>query len=319
MAIYIFIIILIFFLLKNIKKYFLILILLIFSFFLIINLLSNSSNRLFNHTISQIFKEFNQITIFSIRHQMHYETAWRIFKNNIIFGVGPNYFRKVCEKKEYLPIYSINKFSNLKQDFDSKLQFSIGSSNDDQFASKFQDEEIKRIIIENYNKNPNQIYNTYLIEKLFNKSDLYIDIFLINKTNKQKTKIYYSNKGFKILKNSFDFVKNEPILMLPTEFENGCNTHPHHIYFQLLAETGVLGFFFISYIFFLGCFYLFKKLFYKNTDFSEGRTILLIGLLSSILPILPSGNFFNNWYSIVIFFPIAFYIFEHNLDNVKKK
>lgn len=319
MAIYIFIIILLFFLLKKIKKYFFILILLIFSFFLIINLSSNSSNRLFFHTVSQIFKESNQITFFSIRHQMHYETALRIFKNNLIFGVGPNYFRKVCEKKEYLPINSINKFSNFKRDFDSQLQFSLRHSVNDQFVSKYQDGEIKRLLLETYNKNPNYYFNSISVKKLFNSDDLILDIFLINKTNKQKTKIYYTNNGFKILKNSFDFKKNEPILMLKPEFVNGCNTHPHHIYFQLLAETGIFGFFFLLYIFFLGCFYLFKNLFYKNRDFSEGRIILLIGLLSSILPILPSGNFFNNWYTIVIYFPIAFFIYEHNLDNAKKK
>ena len=39
---------------------------------------------------------------------------------------------------------------------------------------------------------------------------------------------------------------------------NGCSTHPHHIYLQLLSETGIIGF--IFFCFFI--FYLIKKLYF---------------------------------------------------------
>ena len=39
--------------------------------------------------------------IFSLQHQSHYITGINIFKDNILFGVGPEQFRKKCKLKKY--------------------------------------------------------------------------------------------------------------------------------------------------------------------------------------------------------------------------
>jgi O-antigen ligase len=89
-----------------------------------------------------------------------------------------------------------------------------------------------------------------------------------------------------------------------------CTTHPHNFYFQQLAENGLIGFFGILTIFIYTLVILFKKIYFINfrkdniVEFSS--IMILIGLFINFWPIVPSGNLFNNWLSIMIFFPIGF-------------
>jgi O-antigen ligase len=101
---------------------------------------------------------------------------------------------------------------------------------------------------------------------------------------------------------------------------NGCNTHPHSIYFQFLAEIGIVGFF-LFLIFFI---YLTKQLillFYKivikkNVNkLIYARYFILVGLFSSMIPMLPSGNYFNNWLLIITYLPIGFYLSTFKKEN----
>ena len=56
--------------------------------------------RIFDNTKTLIF-EAEKIKIFSSGHQEHYETALKMFKKNMITGVGIRNFRLECRKDEY--------------------------------------------------------------------------------------------------------------------------------------------------------------------------------------------------------------------------
>ena len=59
--------------------------------------------RNIDYTIKQlgINQESDKINIFSPIHESHLITAWNIFKDYPYFGIGPNNFRKFCDKQEY--------------------------------------------------------------------------------------------------------------------------------------------------------------------------------------------------------------------------
>ena len=100
-----------------------------------------------------------------------------------------------------------------------------------------------------------------------------------------------------------------------------CSTHPHNTYLQLLAETGLPGFLIISSTFLLICYYLIKHLFFrlfkKLVIFDNFQIALFCSLTITLWPVIPNGNFFNNWLNVIYFLPIGFLI--TTFDKSKKK
>lgn len=116
-------------------------------------------------------------------------------------------------------------------------------------------------------------------------------------------------RSFRYLCSEEKFIKSDGI----------CTTHPHNTFLQLLAETGLVGFFFIFLLFIFLLKELVKKFFnnlkYKNKKDSsllKIKFISLIAIFVNLFPFVPSGNFFNNWLSFVYYYPIAFYIYSTN-------
>ena len=127
------------------------------------------------------------------------------------------------------------------------------------------------------------------------------------------------------LRTAFNMFKDKPILGHgPKMFRikcsdpkysagvRACSNHPHHFYAQLLAETGVIGF--ISLFSFL-CYVIYcsyrqlKSILLKQKRFlTDYQVCLLAGLMITVWPLSPNGNFFNNWLMIVYSLPLGFYL-----------
>ena len=115
-----------------------------------------------------------------------------------------------------------------------------------------------------------------------------IDMFL------DKPLIGHGPKSFRIVCKDFEF----------NQFS--CTTHPHNIYLQLLSETGLIGLFFLVVV----IFNLFK--FLRGDIIKKDKSsfqILSIYLIIHLIPFLPSGNIFNNFYNINLFMIIGFYLY----------
>ena len=108
-----------------------------------------------------------------------------------------------------------------------------------------------------------------------------------------------------------------------------CSTHPHNTPIQLLAETGILSFVIYLLINIVIWFNLirnlFSKIIYKKKYLNNFQISLLINIAILIWPITPNGNFFNNWLSITLYYPVGFLLWEFRnnekiyLKSIKKK
>ena len=111
------------------------------------------------------------------------------------------------------------------------------------------------------------------------------------------------NKMFRVLCSKEEYKINE----------FSCSTHPHNYYLQILSENGIIGFLIISILFTICIYNLIKEFYFryfcKLKKINDPCIIIIIGLFINLWPIVPTGNIFNNWLSILIYFPLGFYYF----------
>jgi len=91
-----------------------------------------------------------------------------------------------------------------------------------------------------------------------------------------------------------------------------CSSHPHHIYLEVLSETGLIVFSFL--IFFLLACFLKSLIFIKNSikknflyDKSEFLVFLsfLLVCLTVFFPVKASGSFYSNFYGSFIWYNMS--------------
>ncbi len=94
---------------------------------------------------------------------------------------------------------------------------------------------------------------------------------------------------------------------------DACTTHPHNFYAQMLSEAGLVGFIIMfsvfAYICYLFILNFYSLLFKKKQLLSDEAICILSFYFMTLFPLLPSGNFFNNWLSIIVYYPLGFLLF----------
>jgi O-antigen ligase len=104
------------------------------------------------------------------------------------------------------------------------------------------------------------------------------------------------------------------------EHKNGCNTHPHNIYFEFLSELGIVGIIFLLTMLFFTTYkltyYSLKNVFKKKINEIEvGRSLILTGIFLQLFPMVPSGSYFTNWMMIIFHLSVGFYLSTLKLKN----
>ena len=91
---------------------------------------------------------------------------------------------------------------------------------------------------------------------------------------------------------------------------DSCTTHPHNILLQILAETGSIGLIFYLIIVVFVIKEMLKIYRNKSSNINQIQLGCLILFFINLFPLVPSGNIFNNWLSIIFYFPLGFYLYN---------
>ena len=127
-------------------------------------------------------------------------------------------------------------------------------------------------------------------------------------------KIFLDNYFFGIGTKMFREYCNYPEYYI----EYGCTTHPHNSYLQFLVELGVIGFLFLACLFIFICYLFFKKFIHNlisKNNLSDMTILFLAPIFINLWPIAPSGNFFNNWLSVLYYLPVGFALYFYSKEK----
>ena len=94
----------------------------------------------------------------------------------------------------------------------------------------------------------------------------------------------------------------------------GCATHPHNFYLQVLSENGLINLFLLLFFYFFIikniCFYLYKKILFKEKIFTNTDISIYIFFSVLLWPVIPTGSFFSSWIASTLFLPMGFLIYN---------
>jgi len=82
------------------KKKIILVLSILLTFAFLVQITPELKRRLFEHVLEYGFRENNSWHFFSMQHEAHYKSAFKIFLNNPYFGSGVKTFRYECKKPE---------------------------------------------------------------------------------------------------------------------------------------------------------------------------------------------------------------------------
>ena len=172
----------------------------------------------------------------------------------------------------------------------------------------------------------NSIINNRIIQNTINQLGIfseqkhffskYIEAYYMTSLN-----MFYSSPLLGLGPKNYRLFCDNPNYAYLVQANLNCSTHPHGIFFQLLAETGIIGavlylilimwLIYVFFIFLLKCFSNLKNFEYKYNFF------LILCLFINISPFLPSGSIFNSWLNTIYYIVLGFLIHANKLIKYK--
>ena len=179
----------------------------------------------------------------------------------------------------------------------------IGSTNPSNriFVKTFNQLTDNKVFNNTYKKNDINLENISKNIKLYS-TDHQGHIILALKLFKENKIFGKGPKGFRHYCRSINYNPNIGI----------CSTHPHNTIIQIISELGLIGlaFYVIAALFIIIKF--FQSMLRKNYNNNFlSFYIITFGLVINLFPFIPSGNFFNNWISIIIYYNVGLYLFSY--------
>ena len=89
-----------------------------------------------------------------------------------------------------------------------------------------------------------------------------------------------------------------------------CDTHPHNLYSEILAETGLIG---LS-LFLLFLLILINSCFKKNLK-KEEKLLIAFSIIWLFWPIASTGSYFNNHNSTIIWYLLGFILYNRDINE----
>lgn len=229
-----------------------------------------------------------------------------LFFSLIIITTITFFSSSVKERMIIKTIEDINENQLSIKQLDGNYQ-NPGLKSKQQFADSYENTEIKsQQQLDKIFENPRIIFDKY---NLFSKAH--------NALANSAMNIYLdNNKFFGIGPKLFRYYckQKEYIDRFGSQ---SCSTHPHHTFIQLLVETGIFGFAIILMLLLYASLKIINQVYVIVMQKTSNLTVVEVGaftsLFISLCPIVPSGNFFNNWLSVIYFLPLVFIFYSKDL------
>ena len=94
-----------------------------------------------------------------------------------------------------------------------------------------------------------------------------------------------------------------------------CNTHPHQIYFEFLAEHGIFGTLILLFVFFKIIYLAFKQINSNRNNLQLGAFVYVVLVF---VPLLPSGAFFSNYVATLFWINLSVMFATSRNSNINK-
>ena len=99
-----------------------------------------------------------------------------------------------------------------------------------------------------------------------------------------------------------------------TEFGYGGGHHPHQTHFEILTETGIIGYLLIMSFFIYSLIFGIKEFFHTRNAYLGGSIIFIV---VTMLPLIPSGSFFTTYTATLFWINYGFLLGNSKIFNLK--